>query len=276
MIETVCSVLSNEETAPGYRLLVLTLDDDLRVGAGQFAMLKPSAGLEPLLRRALAVYRAPGPREISFLYQVLGRGTEALSRLGAGDKVDVLIPLGNTWPIPSAATSSAKRALVVAGGIGSASILMLCEQLRSSGIDSVLLFGAATKTAAIGCGLNDLETTGLPMLISTDDGSLGEQGLVTAPFERLLSQTSGDDTVVYTCGPWAMMRRVAEIAAGLGASCYASLEAPMACGFGVCVGCVVAVNAQGHPGYHSYKRVCVEGSIFPASMIRWEVNAMAH
>jgi dihydroorotate dehydrogenase electron transfer subunit len=73
-----------------------------------------------------------------------------------------------------------------------------------------------------------------------------------------------------------MMRRVAELAASASVECYAALEAPMACGFGICVGCVVAVEGESQLGYGSYKRVCVDGSIFPAARIRWEIDAMQH
>ena len=98
MIETIATAESNTELAPGYRLLTLTLREDVKVSAGQFAMLKPKASVEPLLRRALAVYRVHGPRRVSFLYQVLGRGTEALARVEPGGAVEVLLPLGNSWP----------------------------------------------------------------------------------------------------------------------------------------------------------------------------------
>src|SRR3989442_9642014 len=97
MIETQATAESNYELAPGYRLLTLELKEDVQVRAGQFAMLKPHASLEPLLRRALAVYRVHGPRRMSFLYQVLGRGTEALARVEKGGQVEALLPLGNCW-----------------------------------------------------------------------------------------------------------------------------------------------------------------------------------
>src|SRR5258706_11074421 len=81
MIDTIARVESNLEIVSGYRLLTMTFEQDLPVRAGQFAMLKAHSCHEPLLRRALAIYRADGPRRLSFLYQVLGRGTEALSEV---------------------------------------------------------------------------------------------------------------------------------------------------------------------------------------------------
>lgn len=270
MIETLAIVESQRELAPGYRLLTLDFKEDINVRPGQFAMLKAQAASEPLLRRALAVYRVHGPRRLSFLYQVLGRGTEALSQVERHGQVAALLPLGNSWPEASG------RAIVVAGGIGSASLLTLCEGLASSTVDTQLFFGAASKQAAIGCGLEDFRVLKLPLTLTTDDGSLGQRGFVTAPLEECLSSGGGANATIYACGPWVMMRRVAELAAQFRVRCVVSLEAPMGCGFGVCVGCVVAVKTDGPLGYDSYKRVCIEGSIFPAETIRWEINAMSH
>ena len=291
MIETVATVESNIELAPDYRLLTLNFEEEIKAQAGQFAMLRAATSFEPLLRRALAVYRVCGPRRLSFLYQILGRGTEALSLAGLGGKVEALIPLGNIWPIPkprganlnesdtdseTASPQAPNRTIVVAGGIGSASVLMLCEELARAQVEAQIFFGAATSRVAMGCGLEDFQGLGLPLTITTDDGSLGERGFVTSPLERHLRDGRGDGSIIYTCGPWVMMARVAEIAASFGLRCLASLEAPMGCGFGVCVGCVVAVKTEGPLGYNSYKRVCMDGTIFPAETIRWEVNAMAH
>ena len=273
MIETLATVESNRELAPGYRLLTLDLKQDVQVSPGQFAMLKTHGSIEPLLRRALAIYRVQGPRRISFLYQVLGRGTEALARVEKEASVEALLPLGNNWPVERAAN---QRAIVVAGGIGSASVLMLCKELAASGVDTQLFFGAASKNAATGCGLEDLRALGLPLTLTTDDGSLGERGFVTSPLERRLREGDGARATIYACGPWVMMKRVAEIANEFEVRCIVSLEAPMGCGFGVCVGCVVAIKTGGPLGYDSYKRVCTEGSIFAAETIRWEVSAMTH
>jgi dihydroorotate dehydrogenase electron transfer subunit len=197
MIDKIATVESNAELAPGYRLLVLSFDDEVRARAGQFAMLRAQASYEPLLRRALAVYRVYGARQIGFLYQVLGRGTEALSHLVRGGKVDALVPLGNSWPLDDrqsapapetkieegyADSAKGRRAIVVAGGIGSASVLMLSEDLARAGREAQIFFGAANAGAATGCGLEDFRALGLPLAIATVDGSLGER----APEQRLV------------------------------------------------------------------------------------------
>lgn len=273
MVETIATAESNRELAPGYRLLTLNFKENIELRAGQFAMLKPHPSIEPLLRRALAVYSVNGPRRMSFLYQVLGRGTEALSQVEKGAEVEALLPLGNSWPV---GPRDCKRAIVVAGGIGSASLLMLCEELIRARIETQIFFGSQNARAAVGCGLGDFQSLGLSLTLTTDDGSLGEHGLVTTPLERYLRGGGGANATIYACGPWAMMRAVATIADQHEVRCLVSLEAPMGCGFGVCVGCVVAVKTDGPLGYGSYKRVCIDGSIFPSQTIRWEVDAMAH
>lgn len=289
MIDTTATVASNTELSSGYKLLTLDFDEAIAASAGQFAMLKAHDVFEPLLRRALAIYKAESKQRLSFLYQVLGRGTQALAVLGAGGKVDVLLPLGNSWLASSPAkietTASAgestppdapRRAIVVAGGIGSASVLMLCKELAGATVDTQIFFGASSEKVAVGCGLEDFRAIGLPLTLTTDDGSLGEKGFVTAPLERHLRDGGGGGAMIYTCGPWVMMRRVAEIAAQFAVPCLASLEAPMGCGFGVCVGCVVAMKDADPKSYAAYKRVCIDGSIFPAETVRWDVAAMSH
>ena len=272
MIETIATAETNIEIAPGYRLLTLILPVDVKISPGQFAMLKPKDSVEPLLRRALAVYRVFSPRRVSFLYQILGRGTQALARVEPGGPVEVLLPLGNSWPD---ASRSNQNLIVVAGGIGSASVFMICEELARSDVNAQVLFGARNEQAAAGCGLQDFRALGLPLTLTTDDGSMGERGFVTGPLERQLTERAGD-LMIYACGPWVMMREVAKIAARFEVPCLVSLEAPMGCGFGVCVGCVVAVNTNELHGYGSYKRVCTDGSIFPAETIRWEINPVTH
>src|SRR4030095_10960865 len=175
MIETLATVESNRELTLGYRLLSLRFQQDIKVSPGQFAMLKAHASIEPLLRRALAVYRVLGPRRLSFLYQVMGPGTKALSQVAEGGLVEALIPLGNSWPINRSVN---QRAIVVAGGIGSASLLMLCEDPIACNVEAQLFFGAAGKNVAAGCGLEDFRNLGLQLTLTTDDGSLGERGFV--------------------------------------------------------------------------------------------------
>jgi dihydroorotate dehydrogenase electron transfer subunit len=102
----------------------------------------------------------------------------------------------------------------------------------------------------------------------TIDGSYGEQGLVTAPLERLLRDHRGEPLIIYACGPDAMLHRVSLIADQYAVPAQLSLESPMACGFGVCVGCAVAVKADCAEGF-VYKKVCTDGPVFWGAHLHW-------
>ncbi|MGH9752844.1 MAG: dihydroorotate dehydrogenase electron transfer subunit [Blastocatellia bacterium] len=275
-----------------YGYLRLRLDREIPAAPGQFAMIKPHGVAEPLLRRAMAYYRSVtvgGAPCIDFIYQILGRGTQALANLRPGDKVDFLGSLGNTYDIEAA---RGREALLVAGGVGSAALFMLAEELvkLNSGTDfslsapnschgqtkvypTVKLFiGGASRSDL--CGLDDfIELLGEENVIcATVDGSLGETGFVTAPLERYLQSSDGARTIIYACGPDPMLHRVAQIAGRFGAPSQLSLEAPMGCGYGVCVGCAVAIKAEGKdncPEGFVYKKVCVDGPIFWGEELHW-------
>jgi dihydroorotate dehydrogenase electron transfer subunit len=155
--------------------------------------------------------------------------------------------------------------VIVAGGVGIAAFPFFMEELVRAGRAPVLLYGG--RSAADLPLLDWLRERAAEVQITTDDGSLGERALVTAPLERRLAARGAADRL-YVCGPHPMMKAVAEIAARHGTPCEAALETPMACGYGVCVGCVVEVQSfQGE--YDRYKRVCVDGPVFDASEIRW-------
>src|SRR5262245_23121300 len=153
MIDTVPTVERNHLTLAetggrsgrNYGSLRLRLDQDIPVLPGQFAMLKPHGIYEPLLRRAMAYYRSAavgGRRRVDFIYQVLGRGTQALANLRPGDKVDFLGSLGNTYDIDAA---RGREAVLVAGGVGSAALFMLAEELVKSGARGKLLIGGGGR-----------------------------------------------------------------------------------------------------------------------------------
>jgi dihydroorotate dehydrogenase electron transfer subunit len=256
----------NREIDPGYFLLRVRAPEVFDVLPGQFAMVKAHGVEGPLLRRALAIYRTDGGA-IEFLYQALGRGTQVLSRVRPGEYVDALLPLGNTFPL-DLALAGERRALIVTGGVGSASVLMLAGELVRRGADVRVLFGGRTALHLPGHG--DFDALGCPVVYTTDDGSRGERGFVTAALERELdAPPPPNGWVIFTCGPWPMMARVATVAAERNVPAFASLEAPMACGFGICVACVVETRAGAFPGPFRYQKVCTEGPVFASEAIVW-------
>lgn len=273
MMDAAVTVERNEIVRSGsarsYGYLRLRLDSPIPVLPGQFAMLKAHDVYEPLLRRAMAFYRCEPAGEklhVEFIYQVLGRGTQSLAGLEPGDKVDFLGSLGNTYDIDFA---EGREALLVAGGVGSPALFMLAEELLKQSVPARLFIGGASRGDL--CGLDDFTALLSKEKIScaTMDGSSGEKGFVTAPLERYLKSQAGKPMVIYSCGPDPMLHAVSKLAEQYEVPAQLSLEAPMGCGFGVCVGCAVAVKHDCPEGF-IYKKVCTDGPVFWSKELHWQ------
>ncbi|MCI0338850.1 MAG: dihydroorotate dehydrogenase electron transfer subunit [Acidobacteria bacterium] len=263
-----CNDLIESVSTRSYGQLRLRLDRQIPVLPGQFAMIKPHGHYEPLLRRAMAYYRCGlGKKSLSvdFIYQILGRGTQMLAKLKAGDEVDFLGSLGNTFYIEAA---HRHEALLVAGGVGSAALFMLAEELVRCKIPTKLFIGGAGRGDL--CGLGDFISllSSDQVISATMDGSYGEKGFVTVPFEKHLQSRRGEPMIIYACGPDPMLHRVSQIADQFAVPAQLSLESPMACGFGICVGCAVAVKAESPVGF-IYKKVCTDGPVFWSNELHW-------
>ena len=236
----------------------------LRVLPGQFLQLRPRRDdmLSPYLRIPMSVAGVDEAEStMDVLYDRVGQKTRALSRLPAGERVGFLGPLGNHFPAPEG------EAVLVGGGIGLPPLLFLGRRLVAEGRSVLLLAGARSAARHLP---DDLLRPAAPgFLRATDDGSLGHHGLVTDLLSRILDHARPGITV-YTCGPHTMMAAVARLCAERGVPCHASLEEYMACGFGVCVGCVVARVEEAHDDlYHRYSRICVDGPVYDARTIEW-------
>jgi len=229
---------------------------------GQFVMAKPPARRIPLLRRPFSVHNLLIERgEIygfELLYKVVGQGTHALSEMKSGDVLDVLGPLGNGFFCPQ----DMGEAFLVAGGVGVASLYYLGVELAKN--------RAARSTVFLGgCSADDIlcqeefESLGAKVRITTEDCSLGAQGVVTSLVEQAL-KVDGKPDMIYACGPTAMLQAVSHIAASHNIACQISLETAMACGFGVCLGC--AVRKAADPG--SYFHACTDGPVFDSGDVR--------
>jgi dihydroorotate dehydrogenase electron transfer subunit len=233
---------------------------------GQFLMLSVTDGIDPLLRRPMAFYEilgpAAAPHGFSVLVERTGRGTTLLSRLNPGDTIDVLAPLGTAFRLP---TDTSAEAVLVMGGVGSAPFPLFAEALAAAGHPVQAFIGGRTQDHLL-CAA-DLEALGVGVTLATDDGSTGHHGLVTEPLTAHLD-TATKPQVVYSCGPTPMMRAVDQIAAARGVPHQVSLEAPMACGIGVCLSCVVPTRRS--DGGWRYQRICREGPVFDADTLLWE------
>jgi dihydroorotate dehydrogenase electron transfer subunit len=207
----------------------------------------------------MAVYRTragDGDPRIEILFKVHGRGTALLADLGPGDRVGVVGPLGTPFPDPTPGA----RAVIAAGGTGIASVYEFAAGLHARGVPVSVLLGA--RSAGDLMGEADFAASGIDLAVATEDGTRGTRGLVTDLLESALSRAGA--AVVYACGPTAMMAAVARIAAQRGCDCWVSLENPMACGFGVCLGCAAPLRDGG------FALVCRDGPVLPATVVAWE------
>ncbi len=199
------------------------------------------------LRRPLSIYSVSGSK-VEFLYKSVGKGTNFLSQLLPGARIDVLGPLGNGYSLEDVAGS--RLPVLVAGGTGIASLNYLAEKLHKPGL---LFYGAKNRTELV-C-LDNFRKLGWKMELATDDGSAGYKGVITDIFENYLVGKELGDTVLYTCGPIAMLAKVTQIAKDFELKGFVSLEEKMACGVGNCQGCAVRSG-------ETYKMVCKDGPVF--------------
>lgn len=221
--------------------------------AGQFAMLETKAPGASLLR-PFSIFEAEG-KTLGFLIQLRGKGTVSLSHLPLGTPLKVIAPLGRGFPLPR----EGGEAILVAGGVGIASLYPLALSLRKNNVRVKLLWGARDARGLAPSLLRGLEGAGADLRLATEDGSEGERGMVT---DLITPELLKGRAPLYACGPKEMLRKVAEIAARYKLPCWVSLEERMACGLGACLGCVVETK-------RGYQRTCKEGPVFPAEEIVW-------
>ncbi|MFP6684866.1 MAG: hypothetical protein VB934_09140 [Polyangiaceae bacterium] len=248
-----------DDLGNGYHVLWFDSEVPVAASAGQFTMVRASNwGEAPLLPRPMSLLS--GGRRPSMLIKVVGEGTRRMAQDPMGQAYNLLAPLGHPWtPLPAG-----HRPVLVAGGVGVAPLVYLAEELRAAQgvLAPMSLYGG--RTARDLPLAERLEACG-ELAVTTEDGSRGTEGRVTVLLDELLAKAAGcgDKLAVYTCGPHGMMRAVAERAEAAGVWCRASLEAPMGCGYGVCLGCPVAKRDG------SYFYTCVDGPCVDAKHVDW-------
>ncbi|MBU4277882.1 MAG: dihydroorotate dehydrogenase electron transfer subunit [Proteobacteria bacterium] len=255
-------VSSNEPVGPEIYLLSLeapAIADAAR--PGQFVMLRVSPGPEPLLARPFSIHGADGGK-LLILYQVKGKGTKLLTQACPGSELLTWGPLGRGFDL------TAERPLLVAGGMGVAPIAFAIEYLCNKFDEVRLLCGVAGTVrheALIKLFAGRLGSARVKIRYSSEDGSIGRKGLVTDLLKEHFStsQPLKPDTVL-ACGPLPMLKAVALLCAEFEVACQTSLEAPMACGVGACLGCAIPAAGGG------YLRACQEGPVMEASLVDWE------
>ena len=238
------------------------------------------------MRRAFSIggLRARGNTcEADIIYHIHGAGTQWMASLCVGDRVSALGPLGHGFEINPAKPV----AWLVAGGVGLPPVLWLAERLQEAGKSAVAFFGARARHlmplkigdpdnlprdgSSAALAAEEFARFGTPVVLSTDDGSLGFHGTVCGALAAYRRTWDGDETgvVVYCCGPEAMLAAVARQCTADGIECYVCMEREMACGMGACQSCVVRVRDHADADGWRYALCCSEGPVFDARDVLW-------
>ena len=209
-------VIENKVVAPGvYKMRVEAPAIARAARPGQFLMVRVGQVLDPLIRRPFSIHAVQGLEVIDILYRVVGRGTNVLTAVKKGERLDIIGPLGRGFVWRGGCPS-----LLVAGGMGIAPLFFLAQDIASSGAGDkppVLIIGARNKAEVL-C-VDELRALGFRVQVTTEDGSEGRRGLVTDLIDR---KTVASRPVLYTCGPYPMLRAVAAVAKEHGLPCQVS------------------------------------------------------
>lgn len=220
---------------------------------GQFAQALVEDSPSTFLRRPFSIHSVDYAKNtLRLLIQIKGEGTRHLSGLKTGDHLNLIYPLGNSFSL-----ANTKEVLLVGGGCGVAPLLFLAQFLNQNNIRPTILLGFRTREEV--SEIEEYSRYG-KVLITTDDGTEGEKGLVVD--HSIFQKERINFKKIYCCGPDAMMKAMAKIAHMHKVECEVSLENTMACGFGVCLCCIT-------PTDKGNERVCVEGPVFNINRLKW-------
>lgn len=240
-------VVSNKKLCPKFYCLAFDAPNVAKKTIpGQFVHIRTNEGFEPFFRRPFSVYRAQ--KYVEIFYEVVGPGTKLLSQKKKGDSIDVLGPVGTPFTMPS---KDIKQAVMIGGGIGIAPFLALSDVLKKKKVEMIVLYGGRSKEHVY--PMKEFKENGCKVFISTDDGSIGVKGRVSELFSKI--DCNPKTTMIYTCGPHAMMEAVQKFAKQNHLKGEAACEEVMACALGACLGCSIKTTS-------GYKTVCYEGPVF--------------
>lgn len=244
MKDYVATIVKNEKIAENIHAVTFALEEDCKVRCGQFGNI--SVGGTHLLRRPIAICKTEG-REVTFCYQLKGEGTQKLKTMGAGTRVNVLMPLGNGFFVEE---NECKVALV-GGGVG---VFPLISVLREYGESKEISAYIGYRNQGAVCGVEEFEKAAKFVGV-TDDGSYGEKMNAVQAFAADLAKGNRPD-VVLACGPTPMLRALKALVEKENIPCYVSLEERMGCGIGACLVCVCDLTNG------KKARVCKDGPVF--------------
>ena len=244
MKQSVFEIISNTALTESVFQMVLKGDTAAITAPGQFVNLK----LEGLyLRRPISVCDLEGDK-LTIVYKAVGKGTEQMSCMKAGEKVDILTGLGNGYDL----TLSGDKPVLLGGGVGVPPMYLLAKELLKQGKKVSVILGFNTKSEIF--YEQEFKNLGCDVTVTTVDGSYGTKGFVTTALETI------DYSYFYTCGPEPMLKAVYKASTTSG---QMSFEKRMGCGFGACMGCSCKTIT-------GYKRICKEGPVMKKEEILWE------
>lgn len=250
MKDYIATIVKNEQIAENIYAVTFDLGEEARVRAGQFGNI--AVGGTHLLRRPIAVCKTDG-REVTFCYQIKGEGTQTLKTMGAGTRVNVLMPLGNGFFVEE----NEKKVALVGGGVGT---FPLISVLREYGDKKEISAYIGYRNKGAVCGVEEFEKAEKFVAV-TDDGSYGEKMNAVQAFEADLKAGNRPD-VVLACGPTPMLRALKSLVEKENLNCFVSLEERMGCGIGACVVCVCEKTNGARA------RVCKDGPVFKVSDVK--------
>ncbi len=271
-------VRKQEAFGKGYYVLELECPELAKtIDVGQFIQVRINQELIPFLRRPFSVFdvfldeKSRPYQGISILYHIVGKGTELLSHYESGQSLSLHGPLGKTFPLPE---DPRAPILMVGGGIGLAPFLWQIKKgLRdfSNRPYTLIAGGRSNHDLNYMRHFHGLQDQGLKLMLCTEDGSSGFKGRVTDLLHPELKafQNQTHKPVLYCCGPTAMMHAVANLSKEFSYPCFASLETIMACGFGVCNGCVVPIHDSQMDAGYRYEKTCTKGPAFKTEELVW-------
>ncbi len=246
MKEVIFKIKTNTEIAPGVFKMTLGGDISDITNAGQFVNIK----LDGLyLRRPISVCDAENDT-LTLVYRAIGEGTEKMSKMTAGESLDILTGLGNGYDL----SKSGDSPILVGGGVGIPPLYLLSKKLIEKGVTPTVILGFNKKEEIFLA--DDFAALGAKVEIATADGSFGTKGFVTNVMEKL------SYSYFYSCGPFPMYRAMEKVASSDGEY---SLEERMGCGFGACMGCSCKTTLGN-------KRICKDGPVFSRGEIIWQTQ----
>lgn len=252
------TIISSRRVGADYRLMILkSVDTPLpEMMPGQFVNILVPDSKETMLRRPISIHDVDyDAQTLHLLVKPVGAGTKKLCSIAEGERLNILVPLGNGFDLN---IEPGRHVLLVGGGVGSAPLLFLARQLNAKGVHVDTLIGARSSDQI---AIREEFANVSQLFITTEDGSEGTRGFVTN-HESLLQP---DYDKIMCCGPNPMMKAVAKIAHEHGIDCQVSLENTMACGLGACLCCVEDTRSGN-------QCVCTSGPVFNINDLKWNAD----